>query len=167
MFNFLANLNRKRWPTDGGLLSYVSRKLQLSDGGALEKAEGVLGTCWWILGSRWELQQIGGFIVGMQRRMLWSHGENVLRCRRIWGSFTVSPGAAEGSCGVCTGVLETVVGSCCWLRVVSSRICSGSCANGELNGDLQLTGDVITGDAHSSLEPMTVVFPGMLMENSS
>lgn len=45
MFDFLANLNRKQWPTDGGLLSYVSRKLQLSDGGALEKAEGVLGTC--------------------------------------------------------------------------------------------------------------------------
>lgn len=38
MFDFLANLNRKRWPTGGGLLSYVSRKLQLSDGGALEEA---------------------------------------------------------------------------------------------------------------------------------
>lgn len=83
MFDFLADLNRKRWPTEGGLLSYVSGKLQLSDGAVLEKAEGVLGTRRWILGSRWELQQIGGFIVGMQRRMLWSHGENVLRCRRI------------------------------------------------------------------------------------
>lgn len=38
MFDFLANLNRKRWPTTGVLLSYVSRKLQLSDGGALEEA---------------------------------------------------------------------------------------------------------------------------------
>lgn len=83
MFNFLADLNRKWWPTEGGLLSYVSGKLQLSDGGVLEKAEGVLGTRRWILGSRWELQQIGGLIAGMQRRMLWSHGENVLRCRRI------------------------------------------------------------------------------------
>lgn len=79
MFDFLEDLNRKRWPTEDGLLSYVSGKLQLRDGGVLEKAEGVLGTRRWILGSRWEPQQIGGFIVGM----LWSHGENVLRCRRI------------------------------------------------------------------------------------
>lgn len=49
MFDFLANLNRKRWPTGGGLLSYVSRKLQLSDGvcpwkqGKVVLANGSLG----------------------------------------------------------------------------------------------------------------------------
>lgn len=102
MFDFLANLNReKRWPTGGGLLSYVSRKLQLSDGGALESRE-----CWvpanGSLGADGSCSRSGGCIVGMERRMLQVPlCKNVLRCVESEARSQCHQGLAEGSCGVC------------------------------------------------------------------